>query len=308
MSPNESPLKYWSLISTVLTSMTDFFGCRIILMTATKPLIFSDEDKYKELVSDYRKYFQSSKLNRVVLKYSEPMSLSEFIDSLPEFQLTSYLFVFNTINSSIQFYEKILDVEGYKKIYLSTGIIPKEREKRIDEIKAILKRNKESDIKEKFIVISTQLIEAGVDIDCDCAYRDLGPLDSIIQVAGRCNRNNLSDKNGDVNITKLHNDNNYDFCKIYDPTLNDISQRILQEKKIIPESEFIQIIEEYFKEAKQKMYSDSHLIKSVTSLCFDGVDKANPVSSFKLIDDDERDTVSVSVVQAELLRLCGGAR
>jgi CRISPR-associated endonuclease/helicase Cas3 len=69
----------------------------------------------------------------------------------------------------------------FKICYLSTNVLPKERRKRIEDIKSSLEKGK------KIIVISTQLIEAGVDIDCECVYRDIGPLDSIIQVAGRCN-------------------------------------------------------------------------------------------------------------------------
>ncbi len=66
--------------------------------------------------------------------------------------------------------------------YLSTNIIPKQRKERVALIKYLLEAGY------KPIVVSTQVVEAGVDLDFDEVWRDIGPLDSIIQVAGRCNR------------------------------------------------------------------------------------------------------------------------
>jgi len=282
------PLKYWSLVHDVLIAITQCFNCRVILMTATKPLIFNEaKDKYRELVTDYKQFFQSNELNRVKLNYLKSQTIDEFYNNLPDFKLNSYLFVFNTINSSLEFFKNIKDVSDYKKFYLSTNIIPKERKNRIEDIKELVDGNRKTDNKQKFIVVSTQMIEAGVDIDCECAYRDLGPLDSIIQVAGRCNRNNLLNENGIVNIVRLQKNDKYDFCKIYDPILNDISEKILKNRNLIKESEFLDLIEEYFIEASQRMYSDTNLIKSIDTLNFNDMKDNNPISSFKLIENDD---------------------
>ncbi len=282
------PLKYWSLVHDVLIALTKYFYCRVILMTATKPLIFNEEkDDFKELVSDYKQFFQSDELNRVKLNYLKSITIDEFYNNLPDFKLDSYLFVFNTIDSSLEFFKKIKDLSEYNKFYLSTNIIPKERKIRIEDIKELIDRNRKTDKKQKFIVVSTQMIEAGVDIDCECAYRDLGPLDSIIQVAGRCNRNNFLKVNGIVNIVRLQKNDKYDYCRIYDPILNDISEKILKNRNPIKESEFLDLIEEYFIEAKERMYSNISLIKSIESLNFDDRKDNNPISSFKLIENDD---------------------
>jgi len=282
------PLKYWSLVHDVLIALTKYFNCRIILMTATKPLIFNEEkDDFKEFVSDYKQFFQSDELNRVKLNYLKSKTIDEFYNNLPDFKLDSYLFVFNTIDSSLEFFKKIENITDYTKFYLSTNIIPKERKIRIEDIKEIIDKNRRTDKKQKFIVVSTQMIEAGVDIDCECAYRDLGPLDSIIQIAGRCNRNNLLKENGIVNIVRLQKNEKYDFCRIYDPILNDISEKILKNRNSIKESDFLDLIEEYFSEAKGRMYSDTNLIKSIEKLNFNDTKDNNPISSFKLIENDD---------------------
>jgi CRISPR-associated endonuclease/helicase Cas3 len=282
------PLKYWSLVHDVLITLTHYFNCRVILMTATKPLIFNEEkDNFKELVSDYKQFFQSEELNRIKLNYLKSQTIDEFYNNLPDFELDSYLFVFNTINSSLEFFKKIKDVSDYKKFYLSTNIIPKERKIRIENIKTLIDKNRKTDKKQKFIVISTQMIEAGVDIDCECAYRDLGPLDSIIQVAGRCNRNNNLKSKGLINVIRLQKNEKYDYCRIYDPILNDISEKILKNRNSIKESEFLDLIEEYFDEAKKRMYSDTNLIKSIEILNFNDTKDNNPISSFKLIENDD---------------------
>jgi CRISPR-associated endonuclease/helicase Cas3 len=73
---------------------------------------------------------------------------------------------------------------------------PAHRTERIKEIKERLKNN------EKCVVVSTQLIEAGVDIDFPVVYRELAGIDSIAQAAGRCNRERKIKEGGRVYVFK----------------------------------------------------------------------------------------------------------
>jgi CRISPR-associated endonuclease/helicase Cas3 len=85
------------------------------------------------------------------------------------------------------------------------------------------------------IVVSTQTIEAGVDIDMDVVIRDFAPLDALIQVAGRCNRNNRQGMHGGlVEVISLRNDRDREYAAmIYDPVLLDITRETLAE---VPET------------------------------------------------------------------------
>lgn len=282
------PIEYWKLTGEVLTAITRYFNCRIILMTATKPLIF-EEGTYKELVDGYESYFNMAELNRVCLKIdSDKKQIPEFCNSLNDWSKNSYLFVFNTISSSLKFYKTIIDrIQelglAFKVCYLSTNIIPKERRKRIEKIKEAINNG------QKIAVVSTQLIEAGVDIDCDCVCRDMGPLDSIIQVAGRCNRNKRLEQS-DMYLLNLVSEGNKPFTGIYDPVLLEVVRQILNDKSQIPESGFLKLINEFFEVAKAKSGVETKLINSIYELYFydktpDGANR-KPISEFALIKED----------------------
>ncbi len=89
----------------------------------------------------------------------------------------------NTINFAQQIYNQLNDNFSENEIYcLTTRLTPIDRKNQISIIKSRLEEGK------KTIVVSTQLIEAGVDLEKQTVYRDLGPIDSIIQVAGLANR------------------------------------------------------------------------------------------------------------------------
>ena len=96
--------------------------------------------------------------------------------------------------------------------HLSTAMCPAHRKKVIKNIKDDLSQI----TKRKILVISTQLIEAGVDFDFPCLFRATAPLESIIQSAGRCNREGKMNGYGKVFIFNLQDgkmpNNTYAAC------------------------------------------------------------------------------------------------
>jgi len=103
------------------------------------------------------------------------------------------LCVFNTKKSALEYYNHAAEKKTWDKRYhLSTGMCPVHRKRVIHAIREDLRNNI------TILVSSTQLIEAGVDFDFPCVFREIAPLESIIQSAGRCNREGLLGEFGKV--------------------------------------------------------------------------------------------------------------
>ena len=168
-------------------------------------------------------------------------------------------------------------------IYLSTEIYPKLRLEKIHKIK-------NSD--KKYIVVSTQLIEAGVDIDMDIVYRDFAPLDSINQTSGRANRNGIGTM-GIVKLYKIVGKNNSRLCNyIYPRYLLNITEEILEDKDIIEEKDIYDCNLEYFSKVKKRLSNDKsdELLKLV-----DKLELKKFRDKFELIENDEFRRVDIIV-------------
>lgn len=281
------PVEYWPLINKMFKLLVEHLGCYIILLTATKPLIFEDGDATPLLVNS-EEYFKQKGLDRITLiPDMKPMLLTEFFQEFKKLydKSNSYLIVLNTVKSSITFYEMLKNDNAFKVLiekrhifYLSTNIIPKERAERIMKIKEFL------DKKEKIIVISTQVIEAGIDIDLDIAIRDIGPIDSIVQVAGRCNRG-MGDNKGKVYIFNL-TDEHYSYAKyVYGSTHFIISHDLLSSRNF-EEAQFFDLINQYFMIITQKKNQDDskHIWDAIKNFRFHHPD-IKSVSDFELIKE-----------------------
>lgn len=119
--------------------------------------------------------------------------------------------------------------------------------------------------KEPKIVISTQLVEAGVDIDLGWVIRDLGPMDAISQVAGRANRN-FRKRRGQVDLVMLIDENGRKFHSyIYDGLLISLTHEVIKGLEWIPEPVFLQRINEYFRRVQERL-ADDEFRKVLTDL------------------------------------------
>ncbi len=244
------PTKYHKIFSKVIQCLSQCFNIHFILMTATQPYIF-EQGISKEILPCSKRYF--TQFNRTKLIYSDKKvkicDLNNNMFKQWELQNNSFLIVMNTISSSIKLFNELkAKLERHIPFYLSTNIIPKERQHRIKEIKRLLKSKK------NIFVVSTQLIEAGVDLDFPLVIRDFAPLDSINQIAGRCNRNGLNEGKP-VYVIELQDDNNKSFANyVYDNILLHITKNIL--KPEIKENELYSFAKTYFDDVNKKRSQD----------------------------------------------------
>ena len=171
----------------MLDNLQQLCRCSLLFCTATQPDFktrkgFSGVNYIESLVEDPQHVFDETK--RVAyhpLNGYNQLTISKLVDIVIK-KGKSALVVFNTKKKARMFYDKLNGIDGYKTFHLSTTMCPVHRKEAIRTIRQALLGN------EPIIVSSTQLIEAGVDMDFPTVYRELAPLESIIQSAGRCNR------------------------------------------------------------------------------------------------------------------------
>ncbi|BBO89333.1 CRISPR-associated helicase/endonuclease Cas3 [Desulfosarcina ovata subsp. ovata] len=274
------PYKYWKLVKHIMFSISKLFNTWFILITATQPKIF-DSTEIQELVPSKAKYF--SQLDRVDISFEkDPLTLQEFKQVCKEaIQSTdeSYLFVMNTVNSALELFESLRETRIKAQYYfLATNIVPIERLKRIDGIRKS---------KQRKIIVSTQMIEAGVDIDIDNVWRDMGPLESINQVCGRCNRH-LGSKKGKVRIFQVLDDANKNKpFETYIYGKNPLSmlqtREVLTGNDTICETDFLRNMSTYYAKIEERMspQESDKILEFMENLQFLSV-----YNNFKLIEEE----------------------
>ncbi len=264
------PTKYWYLLREMIKEVSQSLGTFFILMTATQPYLV---EECVELASKER-YLKD--LDRITAHFDlEEKTIDEFLDGIEFRKDKTYLFIANTIASSKELYEKLKERLEEDICYLSTSVVPYERKERIGRIKRGHYR----------VVVSTQLVEAGVDIDFDIVYRDFAPLDSLNQSAGRCNRN-MARGRGEFRIVRLVDEKGQPFTKgVYDAVLLRITQTLLEGIDSLSERDFTYLIEDYFKKVWEGMSRDKseEILEAVKCFRFTGQDVS--IRNFRLIDD-----------------------
>ncbi len=246
-------------IGSMIYYCSRFLNTRFILMTATKPLIFElaqreiigKNENGTDILSEVKELLPAPKLiyrefNRtkiIPILESIIKSEEEFCHLFDQHWSSgkSCLIVCNKVNRSLTVFQVIQSYLKEKSLnnpiyYLSTNILPVDRRGVIDELKSLLVPNGP-----KPILVATQVVEAGVDLDFDCGFRDLGPIDAIVQVAGRINRENSIERTG----SPLYVFDFGDCADVYS-TLTAIQAKKALGSQPIDEPEYFDLVDTYF--------------------------------------------------------------
>lgn len=175
-----------SLLSAVRLLSQEPYGATAVFMTATQPAFGAAKAALPygwepiEISSNPRAMAETLRRTRIELPATEDRitwpELAAKLAAQPQ-----ALCVVNTTKDARELFRL---VPSEHRFHLSARMCPAHRLVKLAEIR----RRLDPLVTEPCVLISTQLIEAGVDIDFPIAFRALGPLDSIIQTAGRCNR------------------------------------------------------------------------------------------------------------------------
>ena len=189
------PLKCIHTFNYMISFLNAICKTNVVLCTATQPTleeaecpICYSEPKYMiDNATDWFRVFERVKINTPEMnqKYTFESLGSEIEEQTKKYQ--SILVVLNTKSAVRKLYD-ILKARNINVEYLTTNLCAEHRSDRLKSIREILKNKCEN-----IVVVSTNLIEAGVDISFECVYRSMAGLDSLAQTAGRCNRNGEMD-------------------------------------------------------------------------------------------------------------------
>ena len=293
------PHRYWKLIHDMLKRLVHRLNSHLILVTATMPLIFSEEhNEISELIKGKEGIFSSLSridlnVSRLNIKNGNTQKVSwecfsnDMITLVERNKKNDILIILNTIRSTKDTFDLLKKkTSSHQFLFLSSHVIPASRLELIGRIK-----EKRQDAK-PLLLVSTQLVEAGVDIDFDIVIRDLAPLDSIFQACGRCNRNSRKGVNGEIIIYSILDSKGFEPASIYDKFLLNKTVKVLEGSKIIHESEFMNLAQKYFKEVSDfgSERASVMIMEKIGNLT---LDKEFLKEEFTLIDDNFNASVFV---------------
>ncbi|MHA1204713.1 MAG: CRISPR-associated helicase Cas3' [Candidatus Heimdallarchaeum aukensis] len=282
------PVNLWNAFINLIGELAENYNMYFILMSATLPdlsLFLDNEQKNKcsVLLKNSDMYFQSKLFLRNTLNFyiKEIASLDFFIEKIYENcckrRKKKILCVTNTIQNSINIFQHLknnLDKKNFELLLLNSTILP-------DRRKEIIQLMNQETHERNVVLVSTQSVEAGVDIDCDFGFREYAILDSIEQIAGRINRENKRSK--EESILYVYNMDSAEMIYGVDTRFKVQENRKEELEEFIKEKRFAEFYR-YTIEYKKKEESEygitiSQIIEPMNYLRFKELGKIRVINS-----------------------------
>lgn len=287
------PPRLYGFFVAYLDKFCKLTGSFAIVSTATQPALRLPDDnkEAKEFFLDYEQPFKLLSLshyeNPVFNRYTVEVQKSIIdIEQLGHQVLQeekSVLVILNTIQDTKDLYNFITgNMSDTNVLLLNTHFTPRDRSLNIYLAKRKLRQG------DKIVLISTQLIEAGVDIDFPVLYRDFATISSIVQSAGRCNRNGKNAEKGKVVVVRLGTNQGERSSLIYrgpDKELINFSRESFYESGNCEEKDMLNIQKAFFEKICDQLifgaYGEklkNNLMEDISQCMYDKVGR------FSLID------------------------
>ena len=192
------PTEYMEPCLCALRDLVEHYECSVVLCTATQPAV--DDESLRTRLREVREIITDPIRLYTDLKRTEVTFAGKLTDATLAERLDGLAQVLCIVGTKAQA-RAVFDVlcERDEAFHLSTNMFPEHRRRVLAAIRQRLKDNMPCR------VISTSLIEAGVDVDFPVVYRAMAGLDSIAQAAGRCNREGRLDGLGQVVVYEPEN-------------------------------------------------------------------------------------------------------
>ena len=282
MLPND----YLKPCLAAMEQLIRHYRSTVVLCTATQPSlqgILSEDMTGVELCP--RMEDQFSFFKRVSLKNLDKLSEEELIHRLEK--ENQALCILNTKKRTQKIYQ---EMKGEGVYHLSTAMYPLHRKRVLKEIRERLNAS------EKCIVIATSLVEAGVDLDFKTVYRQLAGADSIIQAAGRCNREGKN--SAEESITYIFRLNEKEYVPGQRQQM-EITASLLEDGKRLDELETIQQYFEMLYHFRGEGLDKKNIMKEFNKGRFSF---AKVGKEFRLIEDHTKTILITKEKRAEEIR------
>lgn len=252
------PIEVTTLFNLTINFLSQVMKVNVVLCTATQPVYDSKEIKHKiqyggrkgecvdliEMTKEERKFFERTE----IYKFNEDntlASLEDIVEEINKYPKETILIVLNTKKAVSNLYELIKKQNDRCCYHLSTNMCAKHRLE-------IIQTMKKEMAQKPLVCVSTQLIEAGIDLDFNRVIRSYAGIDSIVQASGRCNREGKIDK-GVVKLVNVINEQE---------NLEHTGLKAIKDKKNITEQIILKkespiLIEELNNEFFERYYSNT---------------------------------------------------